>query len=247
VGVLLADELLRSNDRPGRLVATTIVSSGQLAKMAEHYGAAYAETLTGFKWIANQAIAWDGEFVMGYEEALGYSIGPVVRDKDGVSAPLVFADLAARCKAEGSTVLERLAGLYRQFGLYASRQKSLKLPGETGAARIDQIMADLRAKPPTAIAGVAVAQVRDILTGVARTAAGVETRIDLPSSNVLAFDLADGSRVLARPSGTEPKIKFYFEVRTALGADEALTDGEITANTALDALEADFSAQAGVA
>jgi phosphomannomutase len=246
VGVLFADELLRSNDRPGRMVATTIVSSGQLAVLAKHYGAEYTETLTGFKWIANAAIAWPGEFVMGYEEALGYSIGPVVRDKDGVSAPLVFADLAARCKAEGITVLERLAGLYRQFGLYASRQKSLKLPGDAGAAQILAIMKALRANPPSAVAGIAVAQVRDIQTGIARTADGTETPIDLPPSNVLAFDLVNGSRILARPSGTEPKIKFYFEVRTSLGADQALSDGEAVAEAALDALETDFSAQAGV-
>ncbi len=246
VGQLIAAELLASNDRPDRLVATTIVSSGMLAALAEAHGATCVETLTGFKWIANAALAWPGEFVMGYEEALGYSIGPVVRDKDGVSAPLIFADLAARAKAEGATVLDRLAALYRRMGLYATRQKSLTLPGAAGKARIDSLMAALRADPPAEIAGVAVARVRDILTGQARAANGTVTAIDLPKSNVLAFDLANGSRVLARPSGTEPKLKFYFEVRSTLGADEALAAGEARAEVALDALVADMSRIAGI-
>ncbi|MCB9524505.1 MAG: phospho-sugar mutase [Myxococcales bacterium] len=246
VGQLIAAELLASNDRPDRLVATTIVSSGMLGQLAKAHGATCVETLTGFKWIANAALAWPGEFVMGYEEALGYSVGPVVRDKDGVSATLILADIAARAKAEGATLLDRVADLYRRMGLYATRQKSLTLPGSEGKARIEAIMDGLRREPPKVLAGVAVAQIRDILTGEARSADGAVTPIDLPSSNVLAFDLANGSRVLARPSGTEPKIKFYFEVRSTLGAGEALAAGEARAGTELDALQADFLAQAGV-
>lgn len=248
VGVLLADELLRyGEEAKGRLVATTIVSSGMLARIAAAYGVGYAETLTGFKWIAAEALRVDGaggRFVMGFEEALGYSIGPVVRDKDGVSAALVFCDLAARCRAEGRSVLDRLTALYREHGLHTTRQHSIKLPGAAGATRIASIMAGLRAKPPTALGGVPVARVRDILVGEARVVGtGAVEPIALPRSNVLAFDLADGGRVLARPSGTEPKIKFYFEVRSPLSEGVALATAEGEARSRLDALQADLLAQ----
>lgn len=248
VGVLLADELLRYGGKAdGRLVATTIVSSGMLARIAAAYGVGYAETLTGFKWIAAEALRVDGaggRFVMGFEEALGYSIGPVVRDKDGVSAALVFCDLAARCRAAGRSVLDRLTALYREHGLHTTRQHSIKLPGAAGATRIASIMAGLRAKPPTALGGVPVARVRDILVGEARVVGtGAVEPIALPRSNVLAFDLADGGRVLARPSGTEPKIKFYFEVRSPLSGGVALATAEGEARSRLDALQADLLAQ----
>ncbi|MCB9534663.1 MAG: phospho-sugar mutase [Myxococcales bacterium] len=240
IGVLLADELLRHGPQDdGRLVATTVVSTGMLKRVADLHGAAYAETLTGFKWIANRALqheAAGGRFVMGFEEALGYSVGPVVRDKDGVSAALVFCDLVARCKRDGVSVLERLAGLYRTHGLHLSLQRSVTLPGLEGAARIVEIMRALRAVPPTEIGGTPVAAVRDFAPGLG----------DLPPSDVLAFDLEDGSRILARPSGTEPKIKFYFELRSPMGATEALADAEAAAVPRMEALVAAFSAKAGV-
>lgn len=242
VGVLLADELLTHGAQDaGRLVATTIVSTGMLRRVAEAHGAAYVETLTGFKWIAAEALRHDaggGRFVMGFEEALGYSVGPVVRDKDGISAALVFADLAARCKAEGVTVLDRLAALYRAHGLHATRQHSLKRPGAEGKAQIGAMMARLRADPPKTLDGVPVARVRDLLVGEARAAGGATAPIGLPRSNVLAFDLADGGRVLARPSGTEPKLKLYFEVRTPLTGP--LAAAEEAAAARLDRLQAEL-------
>ncbi len=242
VGVLLADELLRHGAQgEGRLVATTIVSSGMLRRVAEAHGAAYVETLTGFKWIAAEALKHDGaggRFVMGFEEALGYSVGPVVRDKDGISAALVFCDLAARCAAEGISVLDRLTALYRAHGLHATRQHSIKLPGAAGKARIAAMMGRLREAPPEALDGVAVARVRDLHTGYATHVDGSKTPIDLPRSNVLAFDLADGGRVLARPSGTEPKLKLYFEVRSPL--DGPLADAEAEAGARLDRLQAEM-------
>ncbi len=240
VGCLLADELLRHGEQGGdRLVATTIVSSGMLRRIAEAYGAAYAETLTGFKWIANRALAHEaqgGRFVMGFEEALGYSVGPVVRDKDGVSAALIFCDLAARCGQSGQSVLERLADLYRAHGLHLSRQKSLTLPGAEGAARIAAAMERLRAAPPTAVGASEVTAVRDYGPGLG----------ELPPSNVLAFDLDDGSRILARPSGTEPKIKFYFELRCAMAPDDDLADAEANAEVRMGHLIDAFMRQVGV-
>ena len=252
VGLLLADELLEAGLAGDRqpMVATTIVSSAMLRRIAAHRGAVYAEALTGFKWIANKAIDHDaagGQFVLGFEEALGYSAGSVVRDKDGVSAILLFADLVSGCKAAGETVLDRLDALYRRHGLYVSRQQSTKLPGEEGAARIRAVLAAFRADPPSELGGIAIEAVRDIQSGEGRSLTTGETWvIDLPSSNVLAYDLVDGSRVLLRPSGTEPKIKFYFEVRAEMADGEAISDARACADQTCEALMADVSARAGL-
>lgn len=253
IGVLLADDLLTygPTDKE-RLVVTTVVSSTMLRRMAEAHGVRYAETLTGFKWLANEAIKHEangGRFVLGYEEALGYSSGSVARDKDGVSSALLFCDLAARCQAKGISVLDRLATLYRTFGLHASRQKSLVLPGEEGAARIKEMMAALRSDPPKILGGAAVLQVSDLLTGETFQPGNPESRAPmaapLPSSNVLSFDLEDGSQVLVRPSGTEPKIKFYFEVRLPMSESDQVADLGDASKARIDALQADILALAG--
>lgn len=242
VGCLLAEDLLTHGPQGSdRMVATTIVSSSLLSRIAQAHGARYAETLTGFKWIANAAIPHTergGAFVLGFEEALGYSVGSLVRDKDGVSAALLLADLASWCKARGETLLDRLTALYRRYGVHASAQHSLRLPdGPAGAQRRQEIMDLLRRDPPTALAGADVVAIRDVLTGEARdTRTGEITPLTLPRSDVLAFDLADGSRVLCRPSGTEPKMKLYFEVREPLKADEPLASAEGRATVRLAAL-----------
>jgi phosphomannomutase len=231
VGLLLADDLLRHGPQlPGRMVACSIVSSCLLQTVAAQTGARCVETLTGFKWIGDAALAWPGPFVFGFEEALGYSVGPVVRDKDGVSAALVMLDLAGWCQSQGRTVLDALTDLYRRVGFAASAQRSLTLPGAEGAARIRDLMAQLRAAPPKDLAGRRVLLLRDVEAGTATDLeTGAVTPLGLPSSNVLAFDLEGGERVLARPSGTEPKIKFYFEVVLPLGPDEALEQAEARA------------------
>jgi len=219
VGCLLGNDLLVHGDHGGRkpMLATTVVSSRMLERVARAHGAAYAETLTGFKWIANAAIAHDqsgGRFVLGFEEALGYSAGDVARDKDGVSAVLLFADLAAWCKANGRSVVDQLHDLFRAYGVHVSAQRSVTMPGLTGRERIAQAMQRLRAEPPRQIGGQAVARFVDLERGVQiDLASGEQHPADLPTSDVLAWELADGSRVVARPSGTEPKIKFYAEVR----------------------------------
>jgi len=216
VGLLLAETLLKHGaGQPKPMVATTIVSSTMLQKIAAAHGAQYTETLTGFKWIANQAIDHDasgGAFVLGFEEALGYSVGSVVRDKDGVSALLLMLDLASAEKAAGRTVLDTLEDLYRSYGLYMAEQVAFKLPGAAGAEKIRDLMSQLREKSPSQFGGSAVVEHTDLLAGT-RTRGGKTTQVELPSSNVLGFVLEDGSRILARPSGTEPKIKFYFEVQ----------------------------------
>lgn len=253
IGVLLGHDLLAHGDHGDRkpMLATTIVSSRMLSRIAAEHGARYAETLTGFKWIANAAIAHDaagGHFVLGYEEALGYSAGDVARDKDGVSAALLFADLAAWCKDRGSSVLEHLADLYRTFGLHVSLQRSVTLPGLQGRAQIAAAMGALRSQPPRELLGVPVEVFTDVATGERLVlATGSKSAIDLPSSDVLCWDLVDGARLVARPSGTEPKIKFYAEVRADLSADEPLPPAERGAQERLGPLVDALLSVAGLA
>jgi phosphomannomutase len=199
LGVLLGHhELSRTRVRKP-LVVSTVVSSRMLSRMAETSGARYLDTLTGFKWIANESMRLEAAegmgFVFGYEEALGYSVGTVVRDKDGVGAGLALAEMASEMRARGLTLLDGLDELRRKHGYYTSRQRSLTLPGAEGALRIAQAMERLRAESRTQLGKETVRAFQDRRDG-----------------NVLLYDLADGGRAAVRPSGTEPKIKFYLEV-----------------------------------
>lgn len=211
LGVLLADHVL--THRPGR-VATTIVSSTMLSRLAAAYDVPYSETLTGFKWIMR---AGDG-LVYGYEEALGYSVGPdVVRDKDGMSAALLVAELTASLRTEGRTLLDRLDDLQRQHGVHATEQYAARV---ADLARIPATMARLRDRPPSTLAGRRVVEIRDLLADPG----------DLPASDVLVWHF-DRGRVVIRPSGTEPKLKAYLETVVAvtggLPASRAQADGEL--------------------
>jgi phosphomannomutase len=251
IGALLANDLLANGPQePKRVVATTIVSSTLLAQLAAHYGVEYAETLTGFKWIANKALELEAtghRFVMGYEEALGYSIGPVVRDKDGISAALLLLDLAAHCAQKGRTLVDELVRIYRTHGYYGSLQHGIKMEGTEGKVQIAAIMSQLRSNPPREIGNRPITAITDVGTGVRLDLETGESRaVALPPSNVLCFDLADGSRVLARPSGTEPKIKFYFEVRIPMGEREALTSAEARADAQLQVLKSSLLEHIGL-
>ncbi|MBP9085363.1 MAG: phospho-sugar mutase [Kofleriaceae bacterium] len=216
VGALLADYLLTIGSGADRMVATTVVSSQLLGFLAQAAQVAYRETLTGFKWIANAALDYEaatgGRFVMGYEEALGYSVGPLVRDKDGVSACVIFAELAAWNRAQGRTVLGHLEDIYRRVGLFVTEQVSLTMPGSEGLAAIAAMMARVRRTPVPTIGTYAVRAAVDL-------AAGAD---GLPPSNVLIYRLDGGHRVIMRPSGTEPKLKSYYEVRVVVGAGESI-------------------------
>ncbi|MGI8698984.1 MAG: phospho-sugar mutase, partial [Mycobacteriales bacterium] len=203
LGVLLADHVLRHTTGP-RLVVTTIVSSSLLGKLARTHGVAYAETLTGFKWIVRAADSHPGSrFVFGYEEALGYVVGDVVRDKDGISAALAVAELAAAEKATGRTLLDRLDELEAEHGVHATEQVSIRV---TDLSAIAEVMAELRGRPPRTLGGSAVTDVVDLLPGGR-----------LPASDVLVYPLENGGRVIVRPSGTEPKLKAYLEVVVPVG------------------------------
>jgi phosphomannomutase len=217
-GAVLADYLLEVGPRDRRMVATTIVSSQLLGFLAQQAGADYRETLTGFKWIGNAAIDYEkahgGRFVMGYEEAIGFSVGPLVRDKDGVSAAVILAELVAWNRARGRTVLDQLDDIYRRVGLFVTEQVSLTRPGADGLAEIRDAMTRFRSAPPRELAGHAVETVIDLARGEG----------GLPPADVLVFKLAGGRRVIMRPSGTEPKLKNYYEVRVAVVAGEPIAD-----------------------
>jgi phosphomannomutase len=208
VGALLGASLLgwtAGNVDPGnRLVASTIVSSTLLSKIAATAGARYAETLTGFKWIVRAGDDVPGaRFVFGYEEALGYAVGDVVRDKDGIGAALAMLRLATEAKATGRSVLERYDELESVHGVHLTSQVTLRTTDQA------EIMGRLRADPPAEFGGLPVTAMVDLAAGDgARDGPG-------PMANVLIFRLP-GARVVLRPSGTEPKIKCYIEITEPL-------------------------------
>ncbi len=243
VGVLLGHYLLTERPAPAKraLVLASIVSSPMLGCIAAKLGVRYDETLTGFKWIANRAMDLEREgegyaFVFGYEEALGYTVGDVVRDKDGISAALIFAELAATLRAKGQTVLGALEAIYRQYGLFVSSQVNITKKGAGGALEIKAMMTKLRASPPSQVGTHAVVATSDFEARTRRDAAGKTTPLSLPPSNVLSYDLEGGSRIIARPSGTEPKIKFYFDVREEMRPGEPLAAAEARAGTTMKSL-----------
>jgi phosphomannomutase len=235
-GVLLADDAIEHARTDGRrkLVVTTIVSTSLLSRMARDRGVVCRETLTGFKWICDAALRAEREeglaFVIGFEEALGYTVGPLVRDKDGIGAALRLAEAARHLKAQGRTLVDRLDELLVRHGLSHQVQWSVTLPGAEGRARIAAAMARLRREPPARIGASPVVRVLDAEAGTERV--GGEARpTGLPRSDVLAFQSGDGSRLTVRPSGTEPKIKFYLEL-----AGRAASPAEVAAGRArLDA------------
>lgn len=227
VGALLASHLIASG-RKGTY-ATSIVSSSLLGKMAAAAGQPYAETLTGFKWIGRV----DG-LAFGYEEALGYCCDPEhVKDKDGVSALLLLCELAAGAKAEGRTLLDLLDDIAAEHGLHATDQLSVRV---TDLGEIAAAMERLRTRPPTVLGGLAVEWVDDLAEGSA----------DLPPTEGLRYRLADGARVVVRPSGTEPKLKCYLEVVVPVTPEDGVDAARIAAVGRLDALRNDIKAAAGI-
>jgi phosphomannomutase len=248
VGVLLGHYLLTEGAKTGkRLVISTIVSSPMLGHIARALGVRYEETLTGFKWIANRAMDVEREgytFIFGYEEALGYTLGDAVRDKDGIRAAVTMAELAAVLRARGRTIKDELEAIYRKYGLFVSSQVNVAKKGIDGARAIAELMDRLRKAKPETIAGFAVEAVCDY-EAQARVQRGSMTPLSLPKSNVLAFELAGGSRVVARPSGTEPKVKFYFDVCESIGDGQSLKDAEARAQASLGRLADAFVKLAG--
>jgi phosphomannomutase len=219
IGCLLAEFLLGHGDHNGGTVINSIVSSPMLGRIAEAQGATWGKSLTGFKWIWNAALELEqegaGDLILGFEEALGYSVGTTVRDKDGISAAVAFAVLAGEAAADGSIVLDRLGDLYRKYGIWVSTQVSLRRESATGAKEIADAMAQLRAKPPSTVGDIEVVSVADFSIGAD------ERPSYLGSTNLIELDLGERGRVLARPSGTEPKLKIYVDLTTKFPSDGA--------------------------
>ncbi len=199
-------------------IASTIVSTPMMKTLADAYGVSYYEVLTGFKWIAKLIKDFpEQHFIGGGEESFGYMVGDFVRDKDAVTSTLLACEIVAFTKAKGSSFYNTLLSLYKEYGFYKESLVSLVKKGMDGAAEIKQTMIDLRDKPPTHINDEKVVLIEDYQTSIAKNIQDhTESTIDIPKSNVLIFYTESGSKVAARPSGTEPKIKFYMSVQENL-------------------------------
>jgi phosphomannomutase len=250
IGVLLGHYLLthrsaKSNEGAGPLaVVSSIVSTPMLGIIARDLGVHYEETLTGCKWIANRAIELERDgytFVFGFEEALGYCIGDVVRDKDGIAAAVVVAELVASARARGHTLFDELDALARRWGAFASAQLGVTKEGPEGPAAISAMMNTLRRSPPCRVGDEEVVAISDYdadpLGGLVGDAAARPALRALPRSDVLVFRLASGGRVIVRPSGTEPKAKFYVDVIEAVREGESVRHATSRANLRATALK----------
>jgi phosphoglucomutase len=206
---------------PNDMVIKTIVTTDMIDAIAAANGVACYNVLTGFKWISAMIKAKEGKekYIIGGEESFGLMIGDEIRDKDAISAVALLCEMAAYEKHKGRSLYAKLLDLYVQYGLYKEGLVSITKKGMNGAAEIAAMMQGFRDNPPGTLQGVAVAQLLDYELQVGKNLATGETwAIDLPKSNVLQFVLADGTKISARPSGTEPKIKFYFSTNTQVGS-----------------------------
>ncbi len=221
LGFLLMDYVLKAKsekkDIPdGAIVVRSIVSSPLADRVAEHYGVTMKAVLTGFKYIGGEILeleklGQEHKFIFGFEESCGYLKGTYARDKDAVVASMLVCELAASLKLEGMTILDALEDLYRTYGFYLAHVQSVELTGADAMEKAAKMMADLRQNIPHSIGGAKVTGVRDYRAGVARNLnSGEQTEIQLPKSNVLEFLLGEQGSVIVRPSGTEPKVKFYY-------------------------------------
>ena len=198
-------------------IITTVVSSELTKAIAENYGAKVFETLTGFKWIGEKIRKFEKEnsykYLFGFEESYGCLIAPHARDKDGISAVMALCEATAFYKNKGWSLWEQMIKIYEKYGYYREGQVSIVLKGADGAEEIKNKMAKMRSNPPTELAGLNVLEVRDYQEHVIKKADGEVYETDLPTSNVLYYELSNNSWCCVRPSGTEPKIKFYMGVK----------------------------------
>jgi phosphoglucomutase len=225
VGVLLLDFICRSREAAGTMperpvAVKTIVSSPLAATVAARHGVEMINVLTGFKFIGREitrleALGEADRYIVGFVESCGYMSGAHVRDKDAVNACVLIAELAAACKEEGLTIVDRLEAVYREYGFCENSLLEFAMEGESGMKRIERIMRTLRERPPVELFRAPVAETADYLSSRRRAADGSERGIDLPKADVLEFVFRDGGSVIARPSGTEPKLKIYLSVSGA--------------------------------
>ncbi len=201
------------------IAVKTIVTTDIVYSIAKEYGVEVIDVLTGFKFIGEQIgfLEEKGEesrYIFGFEESYGYLAGSYVRDKDAVVASMLICEMAAYYRTQGITLLQARENMYKKYGVFYHTLHSFTFEGESGMNKMNDIMTELRNNPPTEIGGLKVVKFEDYQTGISRDiAAGTETKLTLPKSNVLAFFLEDGAKAIVRPSGTEPKIKTYFTAK----------------------------------
>ena len=221
IGAIMAKYILEAHKNAGTLpenaaLCKSIVSTELVTKIAESYGATMFNVLTGFKFIAEKIQEFEEKhnhtYMMGFEESFGYLIKPFVRDKDAIQAVLVVAELAAYYRSRGLTLADGIEEIYKEYGYYAEKTISVTLSGVDGAEQIKAIMAKFRENGPKEFNGTAIAVVEDFKAQTSTAADGTVTALTTPPSDVLKYTLEDGSWIAVRPSGTEPKIKFYIAV-----------------------------------
>ena len=224
IAAILLDYLLFAHQKAGTLPANaaavkSIVSSELPTVIAEHYGAKMVNVLTGFKFIAEQIKNYEETnahtFMFGFEESYGYLVQPFVRDKDAIQAVLLLTEVAAHFKSEGKTLYDGLQALYEKYGYFLEKTISVTVQGLEGPAKIKALLDGLRKEVPSNFGGIKVSVAQDFAVNQQVDAQGVVSEIGLPTSNVLKYILEDGSWIAVRPSGTEPKIKFYMGVKAA--------------------------------
>ena len=233
-GVLLLYYLIGAIKRTGKLpqnpvALKTIVTTEMARKVAEVNGLQCFDTFTGFKFLAQKKDqlegSGEGNVIMSYEESYGYMLGSFVRDKDAVTASVALSEMAAWYAGQNMTLYDALMALYEKYGCYGERTMNLVMPGLDGLKKMADLMAGLREKPPVEIAGVAVAQQKDYKDGsVVTVATGDKTTMELTGSNVLRYEMSDGTSLIVRPSGTEPKVKVYI---LANGANKEDCDAKV--------------------
>lgn len=242
LGVLLLDYIITARKRKGTLPANavaikTIVTTEMAREVAVQNGVHSIDTFTGFKFMAEKVAEFEStgeyEFIFSYEESYGYMIGGFVRDKDAVTAATLVSEMAAHYQLQGMTLLDAMEALYEKYGQFGERTRNIIMPGIDGLENMRALMHRLRTEPPTEIANVPVLRMRDYLDGTIHVSGlGVVDHTDISGSNVLYFELKDGTSFIVRPSGTEPKIKVYILARgeTRQECNEKLREFEIYAN-----------------
>ena len=234
LGVLLLDYVINARRTAGTLPANagavkSIVTTEMAKAVAEANGVHFEDTFTGFKFMAERVAEWEKagsyEYIFAYEESYGYMMGDYVRDKDAVTASMMVAEMAAYYFDKGMNLKQAMECLYEKYGRYAEHTLNLVMPGLDGLAKMKNLMAQLRSEPPKNIAGTEVFRLRDYSDGsITVPELGVMGETPIKGSNVLYFELADGTSFIVRPSGTEPKIKVYILCK---GADKAECDAKI--------------------
>lgn len=239
----LLDKYKEKGFKGNEFIATTIVSTPMMEQMAKSYGVEFKTALTGFKWIGKMIKDFpESKFVGGGEESFGYMVGDFVRDKDAVTATLLACEVGAEAKAKGSSFYEELINAYVEFGFYKEKLISLTKKGISGAEEIKKMLKEFKENPVETVQGSKVVWIEDYNTSIAKNVVtGEEKSIDLPKSNVLIYEAEDGTRIAARPSGTEPKVKFYMSTNAVLPSASEFKSVNSQLDAKLDGIVAELN------